>query len=586
MEYDTLIKRRLIFTVAFSLSFFILMTRFFYLQIYKQDKYIRESEKNRIREVMLQPTRGLIYDCDGEILVDNIPSYSVYAIPFEVQNADTVLELLSEIIDIPMIEMKSIIAKHKGSLFSPVKLKRMINFDMLSKIEESRLELPGIIYDIEPRRFYPSVVRAPHLFGYLGEISTKELEDDAGRKYQPGDIIGKKGLERVYDEQLKGVRGYRYIEVDALGREVRSLNSRPEILPIPGKNLHLSIDKKLQSFLESRMDSLRGGAVVVDCDNGEILALVSKPDYDPEMFTKPITQDLWDRLLNDPDKPLYDRMVQSIYPPGSTYKLVLATAALETGTIDQHWRSTCFGTYRFGRRNFDCWKLEGHGELDLLGAIEQSCNVYFYKLGLRLGLDYWSEFSTRLRMGIKTDIDLYEENSGIIPSTSYFDMKYGQGKWSKGLVLNLAVGQGDMLITPLQLAALAMIMANKGVYHPFHLVRYIEDPIDMSRHYTAIDSIQISGISKPTYDIVRQGMYGVVNGANGTARVCRFTDIEVAGKTGTAQNPHGEPHAWFIGFVLNRNPKIAFCVLVENGGSGSADAAPIARDIIRTFYTK
>ena len=586
MENDSLIKKRLLFIVVISLIFIILIGRFFYLQIYMQATYLRESEKNRIREVTLQPTRGLIVDRGGHILVDNIPSYSVYAIPFEVAKSDSVIELLSEIIEVPVEDIKDKIKKNERSPFSPVKLKRMIDFEMLSKIEESRLELPGVIYDIEPRRYYPSTVQALHLFGYLGEINSRELEEYTGKGYQIGDIVGKKGLEKVYDEQLKGVRGFRYIEVDALGREVRLLSSRPEILPIPGRNLHLSIDSKLQSFIQSRMDTLRGGAVVVDCRNGEILALVSKPDYDPEIFTKPITPDVWNRLLNDPGKPLYDRMVQSIYPPGSTYKLVLATAALETKSIDKDWRSTCQGTYRFGRRNFDCWRLEGHGELDLLGAIEQSCNVYFYRLGLHVGIDRWSDFSARLRIGEKTGIDLYEENKGILPSTSFLDTKYGKGKWSKGLLVNLAVGQGDLLITPLQLASMAMILANRGVYYKFHLVRSIEDPIDLNHWHVPVDSTVIEGISQETYNIVRQGMYNVVHGAHGTGRICRFADLEVAGKTGTAQNPHGEPHAWFIGFVPFQNPEIAFCVLVENGGGGSAVAAPIARDIIRTYYSR
>jgi len=586
MNIDSIMKRRLVFIISFSVAFTILSARFFYLQIYKQAQYLRESEKNRIREVTVQPTRGLIFDRTKNILVDNIPSYSVYAIPFEVQKSDSVIDLLSKIIKVPVNDIKKTIQENKRSLFTPVKLKRMIDFEMLSMIEESRLQLPGIIYDIEPRRFYPSIVRAPHIFGYLGEINHRELEENRDRNYRPGDIIGKKGLEKVYDEILKGVRGFRYIEVDALGREVRTLDSRPEILPIPGKNLHLTIDSTIQSYIESRMDTLRGGAVVVDCRNGEILALVSKPDYDPEIFTKPISPDTWNKLLSDPGKPLYDRMVQSIYPPGSTYKLILASAALETGTIDKDWSNTCYGSYRLGRRNFDCWNPEGHGELDLLGAIEQSCNVYFYKLGLKVGLDAWSHFSSILKFGEKTGIDLNEESSGIVPSTEYLDQKYGEGKWSRGLLLNLSVGQGDLLVTPLQLARMAMILANSGVYHPFHLVRYIEDPIDQSLKWTKMDSVMIEGISRETYEIVRQGMFRVVNGKKGTAKACWFPDLKVAGKTGTAENPHGDDHAWFIGFTPFDKPEIAFCVLVENGGSGGAIAAPIARNIIKNYYRR
>ncbi len=584
MNSPTLETKKYIYFSILYFAFFVLIARFFYLQIYRQAQYFQESEKNRIRQVSLQPTRGLIYDRNGIVLVDNRPSYSVFAIPFEVKDSDSTLALAGKIIDLELSEIKNKIRTQRSGYFTPVKLKRQIDFEVLSKLEENRLDLPGIIYQTEPRRSYPTRVRAPHLFGYLGEITQRELKKFEHQGYRLGDIVGKKGLENVYDAQLQGLRGSRYIEVDAFGREVRTLKDKPEILPLPGKDLHLSMDKHLQQYLETRMDTLRGGAVVVDCKNGEIIALVSKPDYEPEIFTKPIPPEIWNKLISDPHKPLYDRMVQSLYPPGSIFKLVLAAAALENDVISPNWTSYCNGAMLFGRRTFDCWKKEGHGDVNLSEAIEQSCNVYFYKLGLKVGLENWSNFARIFRFGEKTNIDIINENSGLVPDKTYLDKHYGKNKWSQGLLLNLAVGQGDLLVTPLQVAAMSMIIANRGVYYRFHLVRYLEDPIDRTRKWTEIDSIRVPGISQSTYDVVRDGMFRVVNGLKGTAKVCWFPDIQVAAKTGTAQNPHGKDHAWITGFAPYENPEIAFCVLVENGGSGGAVAGPIARGIIQNYF--
>lgn len=585
MDRSNSIRRKEIQYAAVVILFFaILGIRFFYLQIYKQAQYFRASERNRIREIVHEPARGLILDKNGEVLVDNHPSYSVYAIPFEVKEADSVLKLTGEILDMKPAEIKRTIQMKRSGFFTPVKLKRQVDFQILSRIEERRLELPGILYQTEPRRYYPSGVRAPHLFGYLGEISQREMDLEENKGLQLGSIIGKKGLEKVYEKELRGYRGYEYVEVDALGREIKKLKDKPEIQSLPGKNLHLTLDAIMQRALEARMDTLRGGAVVVDCSNGGVLALVSKPDYDPEIFTKPISTEIWNNLINNPSKPLYDRMVQSLYPPGSTYKPVLVAAALENEIIEPDWRAYCSGYFRLGRRNYDCWKPEGHGELDLYGAIEQSCNVYFYKLGLKVGLAHWADYSRKFLFGQPTGIDLMAEKAGLVPDKKYLDQVFGKDKWSKGLILNLSIGQGDLLVTPLQMARFAMILANGGVAYRLHLVDYLEDPIDGTRKYTPIDSVKVNGISKETYDVIREGMFRVVHGEHGTAKIAGYRDIKVAGKTGTAQNPHGEPHAWFIGYAPVNDPEIALCILVENGGSGGRVAAPIAREVIKNYF--
>jgi penicillin-binding protein 2 len=577
-------RKQYLYSISVILIFLVLIVRFFYLQIYKQAQYLRASEKNRIREVVIEPTRGLIIDKNGEVLVDNHPSYSVYVIPFEVKDADSVLDLAGQILSMESSEIKNIINHGRSSIFTPVKLKRQIDFITLSRIEEQKLDLPGIIYQIEPRRYYSSGVRAPHVFGYLGEITRQELNQIEFKGFRLGDIVGKKGLERFYEKELRGLRGYQYIEVDALGREIRKLKDKPEILPLPGKNLHLTIDAQLQYALEARMDTLKGGAVVIDCTNGEVLALVSKPDYDPEIFTKPISLETWKELINDPDKPLYDRMVQSLYPPGSTYKLVLAAAALESGIIKPNWKAFCPGYTWLGRKRYDCWNLSGHGELDLYGAIEQSCNVYFYKLGLKTRLDNWAKFSQLFLFDKPTGIDLIDEKSGQVPDRDYLDQQYGKDRWTEGMILNLSIGQGDLLVTPLQMVRLAMIIANEGICYSLHLLNYLEDPIDGTKHWAVSDSVRINGISPETYKILKQGMYRVTHGGQGTGRAAVYKDITMAGKTGTAENPHGEAHAWFIGYAPADKPKIAFCILVENGGSGGKVAAPIAREVIKNYF--
>jgi penicillin-binding protein 2 len=580
----TISRKHYLYSILVIILFFVLGLRFFYLQIYKQAQYFEASEENRIREVTTEPSRGLIFDRNEEVLVDNHPSYSVYVIPFEVNKSDSVLNLAGKILSMEPSEIRNIISRERIGNFTPVKLKRQVDFEVLSRIEEQRLDLPGVIYQVEPRRYYPSGVRAPHLFGYLGEITRQELNQMEYKGFRLGDIVGKKGLEKYYEKELRGLRGYQYVEVDALGREIRKLKDKPEILSLPGKNLHLTLDAQLQRLLEARMDTLRGGAVVVDCNDGGVLALVSKPDYDLEIFTRIISTETWKQLINDPNKPLYDRMVQSLYPPGSTYKLVLAAAALETGIIKPSWKAFCPGYTWYGRRRFDCWNLGGHGELDLLGAIEQSCNVYFYKLGLKVGLDNWSRFSRLFFFGKSTGIDLIDEKAGFVPDQDYLDQQFGKDRWSKGLILNLAIGQGDLLVTPLQMARLAMIVANEGVYFPFHLFDYLEDPIDGEKKWAVVDSARVQGISKETYKLLKQGMFRVCHGAHGTGRAAAYQNIQVAGKSGTAQNPHGEAHAWFIGYAPSDNPRIAFCVLVENGGSGGKVAAPIAREIIKNYF--
>ncbi len=564
--------------------FVLLLFRFAQLQLYNWDKYFHESEKNRIREIVIDPLRGIIYDRFGEILVDNRPAYAVSVVPYEFLKSDSSVSLLSSILSQTPVSLKQKINKDRIGNFTPVKIKRQVEFKILSNIEEYRLDLPGVFYTLEAKRYYPGGVKAPLIFGYLSEITSNELVEYRDYDYRSGDLIGKSGLELQYEKYLRGKSGVKYVEVDVLGREVRDLPERSGELQRPGMNLYLTFHAKIQRYLESVMEDKKGAAVVLDPRNGEILALLSKPDYDPEIFSNPMTLKVWNQLVNNEDKPLYNRVCKSLYPPGSTFKLVLAAAGLETGKINPEQKIFCAGFYRLGRRNFACWKKGGHGAVNFLEAIEQSCNVYFYTKGLEVGLESWSKYANIFQFGRVTNIDLPNESDGIVPDVEYFNNKYGERGWTKGLLLNLSVGQGDLLTTPLQMAYFAMIVGNEGVAFQPHLIKNIVDPISNQTTESKIDSIIIREVSKSTYQKIKEGMSLVVNGVKGTAKATRMPGIEVCGKTGTAQNPHGEDHAWFIGFAPKENPTIALCILLENGGSGGAKAAPISRGILSIYF--
>lgn len=582
----TNIDRRFAFYSLALAGFFILTIRLFYLQIYSRERFYRKAEENRIRAVSLEPLRGVIFDRKGVPLVDNEPAYSVFAIPFEIRKSKETVPLLSRFLNLDKDYLLRKLQNPCWGPWMPVRLRRQVDFMGLSALEEHKLDLPGVILRIEPTRCYPSPVKAPHLFGYLGEITVEELKNLKRKGYRIGDIVGKKGIEKEYDLLLRGERGIRYVEVDALGRELRVLKEKKEIPPRPGANLYLTIDADLQAFIEQKFEGMKGSVVVLDPSSGEVLAMVSKPDYDPELFAGVITPELWDKLQHDPGHPLYDRTIQSTYPPGSTFKLVLALAAVETGKVTKDWTVHCPGYFKLGGRYFDCWKKRGHRKVNLLTAIEQSCNVYFYQLGLRVGLDDWAKFAKALGFGSKTGIDLPGESKGLVPDREYLDQKYGTGKWPQGLIPNLAVGQGELLVTPLQMACLAGIIANNGRLYRPHLLRFIEDPLTGEKRGVRVSPERIRGISEEAFEVIKEGMLRVVNGRNGTGRAARIPGIKVAGKTGTAQNPHGADHAWFIGFAPYSSPRIALSILVENGGMGGRVAAPLARLIFQKFLSK
>ena len=582
---EKLHKNKTIIVSVISFLFFVLTYKFFSLQILENEIYFSRSEQNRIREVIVKPTRGLIYNRNGELIVDNRPAFSIYMIPYEVTRSESIIPFFvrNNFIELDVIKEK---IKKARMVFNPVKLVGQIDFRGLSIIEENKLDLPGIVYQSEPKRFYPLKSRATHLLGHIGEINEREIDLLGKDIYEPGDIIGIGGIERQYENILYGKKGYKYIQVDVHGREVEStlLAERRNIPPVPGKNLYLTIDHTLQQYGEELLKELKGSVILLDARNGEVLTMVSKPDYDPHFFSRNFTPEEWKKLSEDPSHILINRATVGEYPAGSTFKIISAIAALNEQLIKPTWARTCLGSFRLGRRSFDCFRHTVHGKLNLFQAIERSCNVYFYQLGLLVGIDNWSKYAKIFKFGDKTGIDLPEEKSGNVPTKEYMDKVYGEKQWGKGHMVNMAIGQGDLLVTTLQMAVFAMTLGNEGIRYDPHLVKYYEGHETNEKVYIKAKADTVSEVSESVYKVIKQGMYLVVNGEKGTGRACKLYGIDVAGKTGTAENPHGKDHAWFIGYAPVNNPEVAVCVMLENGGVGGSVAAPIARKILKKYF--
>jgi len=576
IEKNSIEPRKLIFAVSIILIFFFILTGFLRLQVVNKELYVQQSLDNSIRKLQIYPVRGLFLDSKNKILVDNRSSFSIAVIPKVVSRKN--LEEVCTFLDIDQEETDKKIKKQFG--FRPVIIARDVSNEALIALEEKRHDLPGIITMVTSKRYYPEDVASPHILGTIGEIN--RVEQSVNPEYDQGDMVGKSGLERTYDKDLRGSKGSQFLLVDASGRQLGNYDIHRNMPPVHGSDHYLYMDYSHQQMAESLMTDYRGALVAIDARNGGILALVSKPDFDPRLLTGKIEPEIWNQLQNDESRPLFSRAIQSGYPPGSTFKIVAAVAALQEGIITPSWKASCPGYYKLGRKTIHCWNADGHGTLDLKQAIKHSCNVYFYQLGLKIGLDVWSKYSKIFRFGSTTGIDLTSENKGLVPTVDYFNRVYGVNGWTRGYLANLAIGQGELLTTPLQLGQFAMILANKGVYHTPHMVDHI---YDYSAHEIIdfpLDNQYITGISDDVYDVVRDGMRMVCDG--GTGWLGKVPGIETAGKTGSAQNPHGDTHAWFIGFAPYENPEIAIAVVAENAGGGGAIAAPIARKFMEIYF--
>jgi len=570
------IARTTLISIIIILSATALSFRLFQMQILNQTSYEDKSAGNSIKPIEELPLRGAFYDRNFRLLVNNIPAYTLQIIPDEY---DSKLNgILESVLEVEPGFINKILDENKQySKFLPVKIKRGISFDIVAWLEENSENLPGVNYIVEMHRGYPGKVSGSHIFGYLREINTGELqkEDDY---YHRGDNIGANGLEKAYEKLLRGSKGNRFVLVNSRRKELGSFNNGSEdINPIKGNDLILTIESLAQKVGEEEFKGKSGGLVAIEPSTGEIIALVSAPEFDLNEFAYSTSQDYLDAINKDPGKPLFNRSTMSVKPPGSTYKMLAAIAALDLAIIDVNYTYVCKGGVDYGRF-FKCHGV--HGRVNVISAIERSCNSFFYNLIQKIGLDNWNEYGEKFGFGSKTGIDIYEESAGLIPDTKYYEKRYGKN-WPRSILLSLAIGQGETSVTTLQLAQYTSLIANNGIGFQPHFVRgYIDDSNEMVKFNYEKKNLNID---QSVFDIVKRGMFLVVNGEKGTATSLKYGNYEISGKTGTAQNPHGKDHAWFVGFAPFVNPQIAIAVIVENVGFGGTHAAPIAKKVIEAY---
>jgi len=547
-----------------------LILAFFRAQVLRSDAWVLQSESNRLRTLSVPAPRGTIFDRKGRVLADNVPGYSVVLLPSPRDTMRATLEELAPYLDLSPRQIETLMARVRRTPRQPLTVKVNADFREASALEERRSEFPGLYLEMRPRRRYLAGEALAHVLGYLGEVTTEELEEERFTEYEPGMIVGKDGIEREYEPSLQGEQGIRYVEVDALGRIVGSFGGRLQKPARPGENLTLNIDLELQDWIHRIFpDSMAGAVVALDVEDGGILALYSSPTFDPNDFVGGIDRSRWNELNNDPNRPLMNKAVLGLYPPASTWKLATAAIGLELGLVTPHETMPlpCTGGMQFGNRYFRCWDPQGHGNLDLIGAIAHSCDVYFYQLGLRITLHRMLEEGTRIGFNQRCGIDLPSEARGQFPADSTYWMNTYGYRPTEGETLSLAIGQGPNSQTPLKMAQFYLALARDGSAPPPRLLKTEEPPAGG----WSLD------LSPEALEALRDGLRAVTR-PGGTAYRSSLELWELMGKTGTGQNPHGPDHAWFAGIAgpWDGDPEIVVVVLVAFGEHGSSAAAPLA----------
>jgi penicillin-binding protein 2 len=574
--------------------FALLAFGFWVLQGVQHQKFLEMAENNHQRTLSLRAPRGVVFDRDGHVLVENRRSFGISIVREHTRDLDRTIRLLSDVLDISQSRIREIVDRHRREpAYRPIRIVQDATLAQVAAVTARRLdfELPDVVVEPVPTRRYPHSMAA-HLFGYVGEANDTQVSLDAGLK--SGDIVGQSGIEKSYNALLMGDNGARRVVVNSLGREMRTLE---EVEPTEGKRLKLTIDADVQRAVEDAFEAFgyRGAAVVMDPSSGEVLALTSLPAYDPNAFAAGIDRATWTSLNTDDGRPLQDRAIQGRYSPGSTFKMAVAVAALEEGIITPDFRVSCPGYGSFFGRAFRCWKSSGHGSMDLRHAIEQSCNVYFYTIGNMTGIERIHRWATRLGLGVKSGVDLPNEVQGIVPSPEWKRNRTGE-KWYAGETISVAIGQGQVSLTPMSMAVYISTIANGGTRVTPHLLK----AVDEGQGWKDVEprpSDQI-GLKAETVKALREGLWMVVNGA-GTGGRARIAGSDVAGKTGTAQVISLEgakaaagrtkrdlrDHGWFVFFAPRDNPQIAGVVFAEHAEHGSS-AAPIAKHAMATFFAK
>ena len=586
-------RRTIPLAIVVTVLFFLLLLRLWYLQIIKVDDYRAMSENNRLRFLPVAASRGALMDRNGTVMVNNRPSFSLSIIPQEVKDVEGMLDRLAMLLKLDRAELQERWEKTKGrARYYPVVIAVNITQDQVEIVEENRLRLPGVEVSVKPIREYAFQNSAAHLLGYIGEVSDKELDAPAYSDYNPGDYIGKNGIEKAWENELHGSDGGRQLEVDSRGRVLRVIS---ENSPTVGNSLVLTVDSRLQRTAEQAFGGQAGAAVVMNVYNGEVLAFVSNPTFDPSLFAGRIPADIWKGYLEDKRHPLENKALSGQYPPGSTFKMVTALAGLEAGVINENTSVYCDGAYEMGSSKFRCWSKSGHGSVNLRKSLKESCDVYYYQLGEKLGVDRIAAIAERFMLGRELGIGLQHEKKGLIPTVAWKLKRFGK-KWFPGETLPVAIGQGYVLMTPIQLVSMVATVANEGTIYRPHLVKRVVDPDGKTVKEFSPEVLGTTGISPASFKKVKQGLFAVVNDPGGTGANARLWDVKVAGKTGTSQVVKlGEDrkkavayqykdHGLFVAFAPFDKPEIAVAVVVEHGGGGGAVAAPIAGKILRSYF--
>jgi penicillin-binding protein 2 len=589
-ELRELQQRLTLFKISLLLVVGLLTLRLWYLQISEGAYYRDLSENNRTRALVLEPVRGLIYDRHGVLLANNVPSFGLYVTLEDVKDRKALIESLVKMVGLDETTVRKKLSE-RGSRLLPRKVKDGLTLREAALIESHRLELPGVTVRAESQRNYPGGLTAAHLLGYVGEVSSDQLEKPDYAELHLGSIIGQYGVEKTYDRFLRGRAGQKTVEVDAMGHEKRTVEVDK---PLAGDDLYLAVDARLQALAEQLLGEESGAIVAIETATGDVLAMASRPGFDPNVLSRELTAKQWDKIVQDEGHPLTNRATQGQYPPGSTFKIIVATAGLETGAVTTSTKVRCMGGFPFGGRVYRDWKERGHGVMYIVDAIVDSCDVFFYTVGQKIGIDTMAEFADRFGLGHETGVELPSERTGIVPSTAW-KTRVRNEIWLPGETISAAIGQGYTTVTPMQMAMVMATVAGHGETYRPRIVRAIKeratgqvlDLPSMPRPKLAL---------KPeTYELLHESLEGVV--ARGTAGRARSSLVKIAGKTGTAQTAALKDdrkkekdipkklrdHAWFVSYAPAEAPRIAVAVLVENMGHGGSWAAPMAKQMIEAY---
>ncbi len=593
-------RRFVLYTLAATLVFLLLLLRLWYLQVISYEELFERSVRNRTRMLITEAPRGPVYDRNGMLLVDNRPAFQISVMRQDIVNRDELFQRLSVLLD---VDVDSLVMRWQEGLrlpaYRPVPLVIDVDRELVELVQENSIDLPGVLIEVRPVRDYPDPDAVAHVIGYLGEITEQELRNSRPGAYRGGDLVGKMALERAYEESLKGDKGQQLIEVDVQGRLLRMLQTQAAE---PGSKVYLTIDLELQQAAIEAFGDRAGAAVALDVHSGEVLAMVSLPTYNPAQFARGISADEWRALTGDRRNPLQNKAITALYPPASTFKMLVALAAMRAGIATADRVIQCDGALVVGDSRFRCWKREGHGATNLKKALRESCDVWFYQVGLELGIDRLAAAAEEFGLGSTLGFSLPGERAGTMPSREWKRLQFNQ-PWYAGETVIAAIGQGYVLTTPLQLAVMTAAMVNGGKVLKPQIVDRIEDWDGYQTRLFEPQLIRQLDYTPEQLRMIDDGMVAVVNELRGTGRRAHLDEIKIGGKTGTSQVirrlsdeeeelltgdeyiPYRHrSHALFVAYAPAEDPQIAVAVVVEHGQSGGQVAAPIARDMISRYF--